>query len=149
VTPCFRYSFSKRDLPDGASPLIRRQRGEMDGASPLIRRQRGEMVSKARKVRPGRSGNVGAPTQNQPTFFIFWLNRAKFDRTCECPANGPAWSRTSSMRGVAGLCGNLLEFAGPLLEFAGHCGTLRDTAGGRRRRRPATPSPWRPNPFAP
>ena len=43
---------------------------------------------------------------------------------------GPAWSRTSSMRDVAGLCGNLLEFAGPLLEFAGHCGTLRDTAGG-------------------
>ena len=25
-------------------------------------------------------------------FFIFWLNRAKFDRACECPANGSAWS---------------------------------------------------------
>ena len=46
--------------------------------------------------------------------------------------HGPAWSRTSSMRDVAGLCGNLLEFAGPLLEFAGHCGTP-DTARGTLR----------------
>jgi hypothetical protein len=26
-------------------------------------------------------------------FFIFWLNRAKFDRACECPANGPAGTK--------------------------------------------------------
>jgi hypothetical protein len=84
----------------------------------------------------GRSGNVGAPTQNR-LFFIFWLNRAKFDRACECRANGPArvqhgpaWSRTSSMRDLAGHCWTLLDIAGPLLdhaghlrEFAGHCGT--------------------------
>jgi hypothetical protein len=28
---------------------------------------------------------VGAPTQNC-LLFNFWLNRAKFDRACECPA---------------------------------------------------------------
>jgi hypothetical protein len=66
-------------------------------------------------------------------FFIFWLNRAKFDRACECPANGPAWSSMVPHVQHTGRCGNLLEFAGPLLdhaghlqEFVGHCGT-----GGR------------------
>jgi hypothetical protein len=69
-------------------------------------------------------------------FFLFWLNRAKFDRACECPANGPAWSRTSSMRDVAGICWTMLDHAGHLREFAGHCGTPRP---GGRRRRLATP----------
>jgi hypothetical protein len=72
-------------------------------------------------------------------FFIFWLNRAKFDRACECPANGPAWSSMVPHVQHAGRCGNLLEFAGPLLdhaghlrEFAGHCGTPREGGGGDR-----------------
>jgi hypothetical protein len=91
-------------------------------------------------------------------FFIFWLNRAKFDRACECPANGPAWSSMVPHVQHAGRCGTLREFAGICWTIAGICWTLRDTghrardtAGGwrRRRRRPATPSPWRPNPFAP
>jgi hypothetical protein len=48
----------------------------------------------------GRSSNVGAPTQNQPTFFIFWLNRAKFDprvSVLQMVQHGPAWSRTNTI----------------------------------------------------
>jgi hypothetical protein len=57
--------------------------------------------------------------------------------------HGPACPACGTLRDVAGLCGNLLEFAGPLLdhaghlrEFAGHRRTPREGGGGRR----ATPT---------
>jgi hypothetical protein len=87
---------------------------------------------------PGRSNNVGAPTQNG-LFFIFWLNRAKFDRACECPANGPAWSSMVPHVQHAGLCWNLLDHCWTLA-LAGICRTLRDTARGRGGDRRATPT---------
>ncbi len=66
-------------------------------------------------------------------FFIFWLNRAKFDRACECPANGPAWSSMVPHVQHVGRCGTLREFAGICWTIAGICWTLRDTAGHRGR----------------
>ena len=42
---------------------------------------------------------------------------------------GPAWSRTSSMRDVAGICGTIAGTCWNMLEFAGLCGTMLDHAG--------------------
>jgi hypothetical protein len=96
----------------------------------------------------GRSGNVDAPTQNR-LLFLFWLNRAKFDRACECPANGPAWSSMVPHIQHAGRCGTLREFAGLCWTMLDTCGNLQDTAGHRGRAAAATgnTAPWRPNPY--
>jgi hypothetical protein len=80
------------------------------------------------------------------------LNRAKFDRACECPANGPAWSSMVPHVQHAGLCGTLRDFAGICWNLLDTCWNLRDTAGHRWRAAAATggqhrPSPWRPNPY--
>ena len=45
---------------------------------------------------------------------------------------GPAWSRTSSMRDVAGICGTIAGTCWTLRDFAGPCWTMLDHLRGTR-----------------